>query len=208
MIIRIGYLVPFVVLQNRPDYDSYLVMIPDNGALALLPKKYAIKKYSVGNTAWAAVFTISGARIILSQNSPQYIRKVLEYIFSKDLQEKKLKFKKVAILQDIAKVAVETEHFSTGKEIYEYCRKFLDNNKFFNKKLQFVKYDTDKKLYAVNALEPAPVERVQKVIYMHDIEEADVYVESGFTGLFYGRKGKNLLAAIKLTNVQINIYPV
>ncbi len=69
--LKVGYLIPFTVIKNMPDHDSYLTVIPQKGILAQLPKKYARKEYRIGDSDWASVFMIKGARITLSQKSSQ-----------------------------------------------------------------------------------------------------------------------------------------
>jgi transcription antitermination factor NusA-like protein len=70
----------------------------------------------------------------------------------------------------------------------------------------FVLFSHIKKQFAVNALAPAPIERVRKVIYFKGMESADIVVDSADVGLFLGRYKTNLTTAMKLTGVNISIH--
>ncbi len=109
MVLKVGFLAGFVVLKSLPDYDAYLCKLIDSQFLALLPKKWARKEYRVGESGWAAVFDMKGPRITLSQKSPQYVRKILEYLLLTACTELRLRIKKVARVDGYGyhKVAVE-----------------------------------------------------------------------------------------------------
>ena len=209
--LKVGYLVPFMVLKGLPDYDSYLTTLINKGILAQLPKKYALRQYKIGETGWASIFGIKGSRIILSQKSPQYVRKILEYLLSPLIQEEKIKFKRVAKVagSHFYKVAVESSNGVSGKEIVQMCLPYFKGKikDYVDEKIILVKYSKDIKQYVINSLIPAPLEQIEKVIHIKDMNETNVYVDEKYAGLFLGAKGKNAATASKLTGIRIIIIP-
>ncbi|HLE18267.1 MAG TPA: hypothetical protein VI728_08285 [Syntrophales bacterium] len=205
---QIGHLVNFFVVKAMPDYDSYLVCLQGGELLALLPRKYANRLYKVGETGWAAVFEIKGARINLSQKSPQYIRKILEYLTAPLIQEKKIRFKKVALVAGapFCKVAVAVDNEMSQKDLVELCKPYLaDLKQYIAEHVTFVKYSDDIEKYVVNALSPGPKKAIKKVIFFQESNTAAVYVKSSSLAIFYGRHGQNVAAAAKLTGITIEI---
>jgi len=211
--LNIGYLVPFVVVKAMPDYDSFLTTLIDKGVFALLPRRYAFKDYRVGEAGWASVFGIKGARIILSQKSPQYVRKILEYLLSPLIKEEIIKFKRVARLADAnfhkVAVAVNNPEKYSQRDVVKMCRPcFEDLKNYVSEKVIIVKYSEDTEEYIINALSPAPPERIDKVILNKGAHEAEVFVEDKYVGYFLGPKGQNVSTASKLTGFKITIiYP-
>jgi N utilization substance protein A len=211
--LNIGYLVPFIVVKALPDYDSYLATLIDKGVFAQLPRRYAFKDYKTGETGWAAVFGIKGARIILSQKSPQYIRKILEFLLSSLIKEGRIKFKRVAKLANAnfhkVAVAVDAPDSYSQRDVVKLCMPcFEDLRNYVSEKVIIVKYSEDIEEYIINSLSPAPPEHVSKVILFKDTDEAMVYVEREYAGYFLGPKGQNVSTASKLTGFRINIRPV
>jgi transcription antitermination factor NusA-like protein len=208
--IKVGYLVPFMVLKALPDYDSYFCNLIGTELYSLLPKKFSNRPYRVGETGWAAIMEIKPPRIILSQTSPQYVRKTIESRFHGILASNGLEIKRVATVRqaDFFKVAVKSNNgVMTAREIYELFKPQEDTLKeHIGKKVYFVLFSHIKKQFAVNALAPAPIERVRKVIYFKGMESADIVVDSADVGLFLGRYKTNLTTAMKLTGVNISIH--
>lgn len=203
--LKVGYLTPFYVLKNLPHYEAYLVSVPESGVLMLLPKKYAIKTYKIGEIGWAAVFTIEKSRITLSQQSPQYIRRILEYLLK---PVEGLIIKRISRVNGgkFCKVAVDSP-IESASEIFSICSKHLNGNlhNFITDKVCFVKYSRDIKQYIVNSLVPGPISAVREVIFIKTLKQANVYVDSQYVRVFMGPKGLNVAAAAKLTGVRINI---
>lgn len=210
--LKIGHLAPVTVIKNMPQYESYLVAVPDTGVLAMLPRKYAVKSYLVGDTSWASVFSMSGSRVIVSQKSPQYVKKILEYLMSDLVTEGKIRIKRVARVEGapFCKVAVESpDGECTQRELFEICRPYLNEAKdYISEKVMIVAYSGDPKEYIVNALAPAPFEAVSRVILYQLEEKGVVYVESKYLALFLGKKGMNMTTAAKLTGLPLEIKGV
>ena len=64
------------------------------------------------------------------------------------------------------------------------------------------------KEYVKNALVPAPLDRVRKVIYSSTLREAVVGVDPAYYGLFVGKGGANVATAAKLLDITILIRKV
>lgn len=211
--LNVGYLVPFVVVKAMPDYDSFLTTLIDKGVFALLPRRYAYKEYKTGEAGWASVFGVKGARIILSQKSPQYVRKILEYLLSPLIKEERIKFKRVAKLTNAnfhkVAVAVDNPQKYSQSDVVKLCRPcFEDLKNYVSEKVIIVKYSDDIEEYIINALSPAPPEHIDKVILHKDSFKAEVHVEDKYVGYFLGPKGQNVATASKLTGFKITIiYP-
>ena len=210
-VLKIGYLVPFIVVKNLPDYDSLLVTIPAKGILAQLPKRYALKTYRVGESAWAAVFDMKGARIILSQKSPQYVRKILEYLTKDLITQGRIKFKKVAKLSsaNFFKVAVQPlKEDLSQMELTSLLSPYLKNLKdYIQEKVVVIKYSKSVEEYIKNSLFPTPPSAIKRVIYIKDMESATVYVDQDHLATALGKKGRNVATARKLTGVNIELIP-
>ncbi len=203
--LKIGYLIPFTVIKNMPDHDSYLTVLPQKGILAQLPKKYARKDYRIGDSDWAAVFMIKGARITLSQKSPQYVRKMLESVARDLIQNGLIKFKKVAIspLFDACKVAVESlDHQDPDTLLASYIEKV---KQYVQEKIYIIQYSRDLEEYIVNALHPLNRSAVCGVILHKEEKSADVFVKKEFLSAAIGKKAWNVITARKLTGLNITI---
>ena len=201
---------PFYVLKNLPDRDSYLVGVPGSGLLAYLPKKEAFKKYVVGNTGFASISRIEANKISLSQQSPHYIRRILEYLLQPVFSAQQMRIKHVARVPHVfCKVAIVTEAAKSG-DIFASCKESMNGSMtdFFTDTICFVKFSSDKKEYIMNALAPAPRERIVNVIYLKELETAQVYVEKDHIRHFMGKRGLNVATASRLVGVQINLFGV
>jgi len=56
--IKVGHLVPIVIIEDLKDQDSFLTSILGKGMKAILPKKYAIRDYKVGEYSSASIYSI------------------------------------------------------------------------------------------------------------------------------------------------------
>lgn len=212
-LLRIGYLAGVVVVKAMPDYDAYLCKFIDSQILALLPRRWALRHYKVGETAWAAIYDINGARITLSQKSTQYIRKILEYLLSSACMEHNLKFKKIARMEGarFAKAAVEPMDgdILDSKELYGVLKPYVQDihlGDYLTERVSFVRYSRDIREYVVNALcPPGPNEKILKVIHHEEMNKVSLLVDNGHVGLFVGEKGRNVMTAKKLCEVDIEI---
>ncbi|KPK36186.1 MAG: hypothetical protein AMK70_03250 [Nitrospira bacterium SG8_35_1] len=209
--LKIGYLVPFMVLKGLPDYDSYLTTLINKGILAQLPRKYTSRQYKIGETGWASIFAVRGSRIIISQKSPQYVRKILEYLLSPLIQEDKIRFKKVAKVagSHFYKIAVESSNGASREEIVQMCLPYLKGKikEYLKEKIILVKFSKNIEEYVVNSLTPAPIEQIQRVILLKDMNATEIHVEEKYAGRFFGARGNNAATAAKLTGIKIIIKP-
>lgn len=208
--IKVGHIIPVTIIKAIPDYDWYLVMVVGSELMAFLPKKYAQQQYKVGDDTMAAIFTIEKNKIILSQRSHQYFKKLLMGACASLIQEGKIKFKRITVVStgQFVKVAVEAPNALESENPIKMCIPHILNiKKETGFAITLVKYSEKIKEYIVNALYPAPADRIKKVIYLREANTADVYVDSPVVGLFLGKNGANAAAAAKLTGVTINIMP-
>jgi len=201
-------MVPIVIIKKSPDYDSYLTLIVGTEVMALLPEKYANRIFKVGDTTFASIFMIQGSRVILSQISPQYFRRVIESKMRSLIQRGVLSVKRVAVMKNcgLAKVAIRSLNGTDPVEAFiPYIKDLKEQTGY---RVIPVCYSSDKKEYIVNALYPAPLEKVRKVIYLKDSMTADVYVSPDAVGRFFGKGGWNVATASRLTYVTISIKPI
>ncbi|RMF99470.1 MAG: hypothetical protein D6726_12940 [Nitrospirae bacterium] len=213
--IKVGYIVPFLVVKALPDYDSYFCNILGTELYALLPHKYAHEKYQVGGRGWAAIFKMEPPKIILSQKSPQFIRKIIESKCHEVLITNDLKVKRVARISgsDFCKVAIGANSTNgkvlSSRDLYELFRGYKDElGEYIKGNIHFVKHSPKIEEYALNALAPAPIERVKRVIHYQSMNSVEIVVDKGDAGLFFGKKKANVITAKKLTGVEIEITPV
>ncbi len=206
ILIRVGHIVPIMIAKALPDYDSYLTIVAGTEILAILPKKYAQRDYRVGENAFGAVFSMDEKRIVLSQRSHHYFKRILEGVLAPVFQKGIIKIKRIAVVENcqFTKVALEsTDGSDPVRECFPYlkeCKEFTDYT------ITLIPYSPDIREYIKNALAPAPAHLVRRVIYLEEPHEADVHV-NGSLGIFLGKKGVNVAAAAKLTKVRINIKP-
>lgn len=95
-LLRIGYIVPFIVLKNYSEEAILVKLLGQSELIAILPRSAMIKNYKIGDTGFACIAMIDRARILLSQKSPLYVRKMLEYLLADAIIENRLKIKKIA----------------------------------------------------------------------------------------------------------------
>ncbi len=203
--LKIGHLVVGTVVKALPDHESYLLVLAGTQVLAQLPKKYATQEYRQGDAVTAAVFEKTPSRTILSQKSPQFIRRVLEHVLSPLLLEGKIAIKRAASVSAARffKVAVEG---LTDEDPVKLCLPHLHKAKAYTTgTIVIVKYSRDMREYIVNALVPAPPDKVRTVIYLPGMEEATVLVDKSVVGLFLGKGGVNAAAASKLTGISVRV---
>jgi transcription antitermination factor NusA-like protein len=207
ILIRVGHIVPIMIAKALPDYDSYLAMVAGTEILAILPKKYAQQGYKVGESAFAAVFSIDNRRIVLSQRSHHYFKRILEGVLAPVFQKGIVKIKRIAVVENcrFAKVALESTNGVDPADPVAECLPYLKECKeFTDYTIMLISYSPDIREYIKHALAPAPAHLIRRVIYFETPHEADVYVD-GSPGLFFGKGGVNVAAAAKLTKVRINI---
>ncbi len=206
--LKVGYLAPGVVVKSMPEHDSHLILISGTELLALLPKKYASKPYKVGQNLVACVFMLEKNRIILSQRSPHYYRRTAERVFSPLIEEEKIRIRRAASVTGagFAKMAVEG---LDGTDPVRECLPYLPGMKAYtDDTITLVRHSQDMKEYVKNALVPAPLDRVRKVIYSSTLREAVVGVDPAYYGLFVGKGGANVATAAKLLDITILIRKV
>jgi len=210
---KVGYITGFTVLKALPGYDTYLCKLSNSPTLALLPKKWARKEYRVGETDWASIDKIEGPRVTLSQKSPQYIRKILEYLLLPALEEKQLRVKRIARASGFryCKVAIESLNgeITDSTELYSVLKPYLEKvnlRDYFFEKLSFVAYSSDLTKFVVNALcPPGSRDKIWKVTHHKELRKVVILVDSTCVGLFKGKGGENCLVACKLCSVEVEV---
>jgi len=204
----VGHLVPVMVVKALPDHDSLLTIVAGTELMALLPKSYSNRTYRVGDNTLASIYSIDGARIILSQRSSQYFRKLTELLLSPLLQDGKIEVKRAATALNarFAKVSIKSLN---GEEPLPVSIPYLkDLKRYTDDTITLVKFSHDLREYVVNSLSPAPRERVKKVIHFQTLREVLVTVEPQYLGLFLGKGGMNVAVSSKLVGVSIKIDAV
>ena len=203
--LKVGYLVPGVVVKSMPDHDSHLILISGTELLAFLPKKYANRSYKVGQNLVACVFMLENHKIILSQRSHHYYIRLAERIFSTPIDGEKIRIKRAVSVTGagFAKMAIEGLN---GTDPVRECLPYLPAMKTYtDDTITLVRYSRDMKEYVRNALAPAPADKIRKVIFSHTLREAVVGVDPAYYGLFVGKGGANVATAAKLLDITILI---
>lgn len=206
--LKVGHLVPVVVVKALPDYDSFLTLIVGTEFMALLPRRYANRFYRVGDNTLASIYSIDGGRITLSQRSSQYFRKLSELLLSPLLQVGRIEVKRAATVSGarFAKVCLRSLN---GEDPIPISIPYLkDLRRYTDDTVTLVKYSPDLREYVINSLSPAPRERVKKVIYFQTSGEVRVRVEPPYLGLFLGKGGMNVAVSSKLVGISIKIDAV
>lgn len=203
-----GYLVPVRIIKALPDYDSLLTFIAGTELMALLPKRFANRTYRVGDNTLASIYSIGGKKIILSQKSPQYFRKLTELLLAPLLQEGKVEVKRAATIRgaNFAKVAIKSLNGENPIKIS--LPYIIEAKKYTDDTIVLVKYSRDLREFVVNSLSPGPPEGVKKVILFQELNEALVKVEPRYMGLFLGKGGLNAALSSKLVGLRIKIEAV
>lgn len=207
--ITTGCLSQFIITRALPDHESYLVMLIASGIPALLPKKYALKVYLLGESGWATIFNMEGTYIILSQRCPQYTRKMLEYLINDELLATGLRIFRVAKTEHSRQYKVALKGTGTALDLYQKTRYLKDTiAEYVYGTVYFIKYARNPIEYVKNALLPAPRDSIRKVILREEMNQMDVYVDPSVAGIFLGKQGDNVLSASKLTGYIIQIVAV
>lgn len=203
--IKVGHLVPVAVVKSLPDYNSYLTMIVGTELFALLPKKFANRLYRVGDNTLASIFFMDGVRIVLTQRSAQYFRKLVETLLSPLLQERLVEVRRAATVPGarFAKVAVKS--LNGEDPVGQSIPYLIGAKQYTDDTITLVRYSEEIREYVKNALIPAPRESIKKVIYFQTLNEALVFVEPTLVGLFLGKGCANAATASKLVGVRIKI---
>jgi len=204
-LIKVGYLVECMVVKAIPDYDSYLTMIPKTGFMPLLPKKYATRKFRVGDSLIASVHAINDGRIVLTQKSAQFYRKLTEFFLSPLIREGRIKVRRAAALRNAPFVKVSVQGLDDEDPIRISIPYLKDWKQYVEETITLVEYSPDLREYVVNSLAPAPRDGVRKVILFKELREALVLVDPGYLGLFLGKGGLNVALASKLLKIKIKI---
>ncbi len=216
MNLKVGYITGFIVVKSLPDYDSYLCKLLDSQFLAQLPKKWARKQYKIGDSDWAAIFDMVGARITLTQKSPQYVRKILEYLLMDACTELNLKIKRTAWVNGYGyhKVAVRPQNGDIGSsrmlaEVLQPYLKKVNTKEYIAENLSFVRYSDDIKAYVVDALcPPGDENKIYKVIHHMEMNRVDVMADASAIPNILGTQGKNIILAQKLCRCDIAVKPL
>jgi transcription antitermination factor NusA-like protein len=194
-----------MVVKAIPDYDSYLTMIPKTGFMPLLPKKYATRKYRIGDSLIASVHAINDGRIIITQRSAQFYRKLTEFFLTPLIREGRIKVRRAATLRNAPFVKVSVEGLNNEDPVRISLPYLRDLKQYIDQTVTLVEYSPDLREYVINSLAPAPRNGVRKVILFKELREALVRVDPGYLGLFLGKGGLNVALASKLLKIKIKI---
>lgn len=205
-LIKIGHLLPIVIIKALPNYDSYLVMVPDTEYMAILPKKFSSMPWRIGDATVGCVHMMSENHIVLSQATAIFYRKLLDMLLS-PIAEQGIHGKRAATVSGAGFVKVSIVAESDTVNPIPMALPYLKGAKQYTAKtITLVPYSTDMKEYIKAALAPAPSEMIEEVIYSQTMREAIVYIaDSSYLGMFYGKGGVNVATAAKLTGVRINL---
>ncbi len=202
----IGTLTEFIVSRALPSHEAYLIFLPASGLPALLPKKYSLKPYRVGEVGWGTVFDLEKSYTILSQRAPQYTRKMLEFLINDELEAHDLRIYRVAKTADGTQFKVAVKGTGSAHELHRAVQPRKDEiSKYIYGTVYFINYANKLEEYVKNALLPAPTKDIIKVILRQELNQIDVYVEAASAGIFMGKRGNNVAAASKLLGLSIQI---
>ncbi|OPY03276.1 MAG: transcription elongation factor NusA [Syntrophorhabdus sp. PtaB.Bin184] len=203
--LKVGYLVPGVVVKSMPDHDAHLILISGTELLAFLPKRYANRPHKAGQNLVACVFVVEKGKIILSQRSHHYYIRVAERAFSVLIEEEKIRIKRAVSVQGAGFAKMALEGLNDTDPVRE-CLPYLPVMKAYtDDTITLVRYSRDIKEYVRNALAPAPSDKIRKVIFSSTLREAVVGVDPAYYGLFVGKGGTNVATAAKLLDITILI---
>jgi transcription antitermination factor NusA-like protein len=206
-LLKVGHIVSGIVAQTRPDYSAYLVFLTGTEIFAFLPHEYAKERYRVGADIVACIFLFERSRIVLTQTSSQYYRKVAEALFDPLIREEKIRIRRVAHVRQAGFVKIAIENLALKEEEFlKVCLPCLDTAKhYLSETVTLVRYRRDIHDYIREALVPAPKEKILKVIYAESSREARVTVEPRYLGKFLGVRCANVACAAKLLDIRIEI---
>jgi transcription antitermination factor NusA-like protein len=206
-LLKVGHIVSGVVAQTRPDYRSYLVFLTGSEIYAFLPHEYAKEPYRVGADIIACVAVFDGRRIILSQTSSHYYRRVAEVVFEPLVNAGKIMIKRVARVREAGFVKIAIENLGMADEQFiPQCLPYLEGaDAYVNETITIVRYVRDIHEYIKEALVPAPKDKIRKVIYAESSRTARVTVDPAHIKKFFGTRCANVATAAKLLDITIEI---
>ncbi len=203
--IKVGRLVSCCIVKDLPGKDMYLVLIEGTDLLGYLPRRSAFKNFVERDVCKAVVFMIGNGNIFLSQKSPQFFRRVTEEVLAPAIRDGKIRVRRAAAIVNSAFAKVSVEGLANCDPL-SVSLQYLDGiRNYTNDTVTIVRYSSDIKEYIVNALVPAPVEKVVEVRYSHRLRQATVLVDPRYCGFFVGRGGSNVATAAKLLDLKILI---
>jgi transcription termination/antitermination protein NusA len=202
-IIKIGRLVSCCIIREVPGKDMYLALIEGTGLVGHLPTNSTYKRYKEREECTAAIYAIRDGKIFLSQRSPQFFRRVTEAALAPAIRDGKIRVRRAASIANSAFAKVSIEGLG-GHDPLSVALQYLDGvRKFTGDTITIVRYSPDIKEYIVNALVPAPVDKVVQVLYSQSLREAIVRVDPQYCGFFVGKGGANVATAAKLLDLKI-----
>lgn len=202
-VIKIGRLVSCCIIREVPGKDMYLALIGGTGLVGHLPKSSAYRSFREKEECTATVYTIRDGRIFLSQRSPQFFRRVTEAALAPAIRDGKVRVRRAASIANSAFAKVSVEGLG-GLDPLSVALHYLEGvKKYTGDTVTIVRYSPDMKEYIVNALVPAPVDKVVQVLYSRSLREAIVRVDPHYCGFFVGKGGANVATAAKLLDVKI-----
>ncbi len=203
--LKIGHLVPGVVVKSLPDHDAHLILISGTELLAFLPKRYVNRPCKAGQNLVACVFMLEKGKIILSQRSHHYYIRIAERAFAFLIEKEKIRIKRASSVQGAGFVKMAIEGLD-GVDPVPACLPYLPAMKVYtDETITLVRYSKDMKEYVRNALAPAPQDKIRKVIFSSTLREAIVGVDPAYYGLFVGKSGANVATAAKLLDITIRV---
>ena len=209
--LKTGHLVPVTVIKALPDYDSYLMAIPGTEHIALLDRAHAGLHLRVGDHTVALVYYIKNGRIILTQKTDNFFRRLTEMLVSPLLMEDKVKVVKAAAIDgaSFAKVAVASDN---GYDPIAECLPYIKPEsvkRFTNRTITLVRYSTDIEEYVSSAFAPALIDDVLEVTYIQEKDEEEeihVRVEADRLARFIGKGGANIATVSKLVGIRVRVF--
>jgi len=204
-VLKVGYLVPGTIVKRLPHYDSFAVLLTGTEVVARLPERYANRKSLLGQSIVAAVFKFDEDRMILSQRSPQFYRRILELALAPLINEEKVKVKRAASVEKGGFVKISIQSLNGIDPVKESIPYLKDVRMYTDSTITLVQHSDDIRQYIANALAPAPASKITKVIYSSNLREATVRVDPQYYGLFVGKGGVNAATAAKLLDIRILI---
>lgn len=202
-VIKIGRLVSCCIIREVPGKDMYLALIEGTGLVGHLPKSSTYKNYKEREECTAAVYAVRDGKIFLSQRSPQFFRRVTEAVLAPAIRDGEIRVRRAASIANSAFAKVSIEGLR-GYDPLGIALQYLDGvKKFTGDTITIVRYSPDIKEYIVNALVPAPVDKVVQVLYSQSLREAIVRVDPHYCGFFVGKGGANVATAAKLLDLKI-----
>ncbi len=202
-VLKVGYLVPGTIVKRLPHYDSFAVLLTSTEVVARLPERYANRKSLLGQSIVAAVFKFDEDRMVLSQRSPQFYRRILELALAPLINE--VKVKRAASVENGGFVKISIQSLNGIDPVKESIPYLKDARMYTDSTITLVQHSDDIRQYIANALAPAPASKITKVIYSSNLREATVRVDPQYYGLFVGKGGVNVATAAKLLDIRILI---